>query len=145
MFNPADFMNTSTETVLETSYTPVPENEYTAVVKSVEAVTLGEKQSPALQVKYLIDDTSVRELTGMEEVLVSQTVWLDIDENTGLLAAGKNKNIKLGKLREAVGQNDGRPWMPSMLEGQVVKIQVKHSVNPNSGAINANVTQTTSA
>jgi hypothetical protein len=111
----------------------------------VEAVTLGEKQSPALQVKYLIDDTSVRELTGMEEVLVSQTVWLDIDENTGLLAAGKNKNIKLGKLREAVGQNDGRPWMPSMLEGQVVKIQVKHSVNPNSGAINANVTQTTSA
>jgi hypothetical protein len=145
MFNPADFMNTSTETVLETSYTPVPENEYTAVVKSVEAVTLGERQSPALQVKYLIDDTSVRELTGMEEVLVSQTVWLDIDENTGLLAAGKNKNIKLGKLREAVGQNDGRPWMPSMLEGQVVKIQVKHSVNPNSGAINANVTQTTSA
>jgi hypothetical protein len=145
MFNPADFMNTSTETVLETSYTPVPENEYTAVVKSVEAVTLGERQLPALQVKYLIDDTSVRELTGMEEVLVSQTIWLDIDENTGLLSAGKNKNIKLGKLREAVGQNDGRPWMPSMLEGQVVKIQVKHSVNPNSGAINANVTQTTSA
>lgn len=143
-FNPDDFMNVQTEEVLETEYTPIPEDEYLAVIKKVEADTYGEKNSPALAITWLIDDEGVKALTGMDEPTCRQTIWLDIDENTGFLAIGKNRNVKLGKLRAALGQNDGRPWSPAMLEGQVARVQIKHRMS-NDGAPQANVVAVTSA
>jgi hypothetical protein len=62
----------------------------------------------------------------MAEPSVSQSLMLDMTES-GALAVGTNKNVNLGRLREALGQNvSGRPWSPNMLQGQVARISVKH-------------------
>jgi hypothetical protein len=48
---------------------------------------------------------------------VRQDVWLDQDSN-GDLDYAKGKNVGLGRLREALGQNSpGAAWSPAMLKG----------------------------
>lgn len=127
-FDADAFMNTEVEGALETEYVPVPENEYTAVIKEVNARTT-EKGSPLLEIIWIIDDQGVRDLLGMDEPTVRQTVWLDINEQTGTLEFGKNKNVQLGRLREALGQNDGSPWSPGRMAGQVATVNIKHRLS----------------
>jgi hypothetical protein len=43
---------------------------------------------------------------------------------------GTGKNIQLGRVRAALGQNDeNKPWKFSMLVGAAAKIKVEHSPN----------------
>jgi hypothetical protein len=132
-FDPDVFMQQQTDESNSTVFTPVPPDEYMAVISDVQAKMTKTKQGerPVLNVKYEIDSQAVREETGMEKPFVQQTIWLDLTE-TGMLDTGKGKNVQLGKLREAVGQNQhGRPWAPAMLLGQVVKIVTKLRDNPD--------------
>ena len=123
-FNAEAFLNTEVEGVGEVDYTPIPEAEYRAVIKGVKADTTP-KGSPLLEVIWIIDDQGVRDLIGMDEPTVRHTVWLDINEQ-GALEFGKNKNIALNRLREALGQNDGKPWSAAQMLGQVATINLKH-------------------
>lgn len=143
-FNPDDFMNTQVAEPLETSYSPIDEGEYTAVIEKVEAATVGSEDKPVLNVFWSIDDAGVKEATGLDNPTVRQTIWLDIGGN-GQLEAGKNKNVVLGKLRTALGQNTGAPWAPTMMIGKVAKVRVSHTTNPNTGAVYANVKEVASA
>ena len=113
----------------ETRYTPIPEGDnYLAVVSGLKGDNVN--GDPVLRIELSIDDEKAREVSGMAEPKVEATLWLDI-ENGGL-AFGPNKNVQLGRLREAVGQNDpAKPWSPKMLEGQVCKVAIKHRVNDN--------------
>jgi hypothetical protein len=138
MFNPDDFMNTQTNDTLDTSYAPIPEGEYTAVIDKVEAATVGTENRPVLNVYWVIDDQGVKEFTGLDTPSARQTIWLDIGAN-GQLEAGKNKNIALGRVRSALGQNTGAPWAPTMMQGKVATVRITHTTNPNTGAIYANV------
>ena len=74
------------------------------------------------------------ELTGLDRPMVRQDIWLDLDES-GRIAQGKNKNVRLGRVRSAVGQNtDGQPWSPSQLRGAgPVLIMVGHRYNKETG------------
>ncbi len=135
-FNPEQFMSTEIEGKGETDYTPIPEGEYDGVIKAVEATTTP-KGSPLLELTWIVDDQEAREISGMAEPTVRQSIWLDITE-AGALEFGPNKNIQLNRVREALGQNDGRPWAPNMLMGQVAKIEVKHDLL-NDGRIMARV------
>lgn len=137
MFNPDDFMHTQVEEVTETSFSPIPEGEYPAVIKEVKADTVGENALPVLNITWTVDDEEARQFTGMDEPSVRQTLWLDIDAN-GMLETGKNKNIQLGRLRDALNQNTGAPWSPSMMEGQVARVHITHTAGKND-AIYANV------
>jgi hypothetical protein len=48
---------------------------------------------------------------------VRQDIWLDQDAN-GDLDYSKGKNVGLGRLREALGQNQpGQAWSPAALKG----------------------------
>jgi hypothetical protein len=123
-FNAEAFMTTEVEGVGETEYTPIPEDEYRAVIKEVKADSTP-NGSPLLEVIWIIDSEEVRKLVGMDEPTVRHTVWLDINEQ-GALEFGKNKNIALNRLREALGQNDGKPWSASSMLGQVATINIKH-------------------
>jgi len=142
MFNPEDFMNTETTVQNETDYTPMPEGEYPAVISKLDSRMAG--STPVLDVTWMIDDQAVREQTGMDEPTCRQTIWLDVTESGGL-EAGANKNVQLGKLREALGQNDGSPWSPQMLNGQPARVIVKHSSPNEQGAVYANVVQVAAA
>jgi hypothetical protein len=59
---------------------------------------------------------------------VRQNIFLDLTSQGGL-DFGKGRNVSLGQLREALGQNmTGRPWSFGMLGGGVAKIKVKHRI-----------------
>ena len=137
-FSADAFMGTEVEGVGETEYTPIPESEYTALIKEVKADTTP-KGNPFLELIWIIDDQSVRDLIGMDEPTVRQTLWLDINDGGGL-EFGKNKNIQLNKVRSALGQNDGKPWSPNMMRGQPATILIKHRLGEQ-GQIYADVKQ----
>ena len=138
VFDPDTFMHQEVETQMETIFTPVNEGEYNAYIDTLEASTVNTQDRgtvPVLYVTYAITDDEVKEELEMEKPTVRQMLWLDFDEQTGGLASGKNKNIKLGNIREAVGQNiDGQPWSPTQLIGAgPVVIKVGHRFNKETG------------
>ena len=115
-FDKEAFMNAIVEDANETKFTPVPEAEYEAYIDSVEADEINDK--PVLQVDFALIDEDLKIEMNMDKVTIRKTYWLDFTEE-GALDFGKNKNIQLGLLREACGQNvAGEPWAPSMLAGQ---------------------------
>ena len=63
---------------------------------------------------------------GRDKVVVFKQFILDIDEN-GALDTGKNKNIDLGRVQTAVGQQNDKPWSISKLRGAgPVMVKVVH-------------------
>lgn len=129
-FDPQAFMSSQFTEANETSFKAVPEGDYQAVINKVEAASWqskdGSKSGLKLDLDWIIDDEAARQSTGMAEPHVKQSIMLDLTDS-GALAVGTNKNVNLGKLRDAVGQNtSGRPWSPPMLQGQVARISVKH-------------------
>lgn len=127
MFNPDDFLSGTVTGEMATSMEPVPEGEYPALIKDVAArQTQSEKGTfTILDITWQIDDPAVAEAVGMDSPTVRQSIFLDTTESGGL-DLGKGKNVQLGRLREAVGQNDSGPWSPSHLAGQVAKVRVAH-------------------
>lgn len=138
-FNPDTFLNTETSDANATAYTPVPEGEFQAAIKAVKPRVLTDGRA-VLDITWSVDDEVARQETGMAEPSVRQTIWLDTTESGGL-DFGKGKNVGLGRLREAVGQNQaGKPWAPGMLVGQVAKVKVGHSIDKRDNVtINADV------
>lgn len=131
-FNPDTFLNTEANEANSTEYTPVPEGEFTASIKSIKPRVLSDGRA-VLDVNWIVDDEAARQETGMAEPSVRQTLWLDVTDAGGL-DFGRGKNVGLGRLREAVGQNQsGKPWAPGMLVGQVAKVKVSHSIDKRDG------------
>jgi len=126
-FDPDTFMSQTTEESCETTYKPIPEGDYQAVITKVEG--RNPKGNAILDVHWGIDDPSLGAELGIENPTVRQSVFLDVNDQ-GALMTGANKNVQLGRLRDAVNQNaPGQPWAPSMLEGQVARISVKHRID----------------
>jgi hypothetical protein len=110
-FNPESFMNSTVSEANSTQYEQVPEGEFSAAIDTVTPRTTGTGKA-LLSVKWKVDDEGVRTTTGMAEPSVFQTVWLDVTESGGL-DFSRGKNVQLGKLRDALGQNaPGKPWSP---------------------------------
>lgn len=138
-FNPDTFANSVIEGEMDTKRTPVPIGEYTAIIEDFKPRTA--KDSALLDITYMIDDAGVKQALGRDKVTCRQSIFLDIDESGGL-DRGPGKNIQLGKLREAVGQNGPSAWSPSMLVGQTLKVKVTHRSNPETGDIYDQITGT---
>jgi hypothetical protein len=140
-FNPEAFMSASIQGANDTQSMQVPEGDFQGMISKVEPRVVGqENPRPIIAITWKVDDEGVRQLTGRAEPTVRQTIWLDVTESGGL-DMGKGKNAQLGKLRDALGQNDaGKPWNPGMLQGGVARIKVKHSLDKRDGVtINAEV------
>lgn len=143
-FSPDNFLSTPISGAMSTEIKPIPEGEYTALIDSVKGRMAGDK--PVADVVYIIDNEDVRKATGMQKPQCRQTLWLDLTP-AGALDLDEGKNVGLGRLRQAVNQNQpGQQWMPSMLVGQAVKITVKQTMGEgaNAGKIYSNVTAVTS-
>ncbi len=121
-FDPAAFMQTEVEGSLDTKYPTIPEGEYQGVIDKVEART--PKDSVIMEVFWKLDDDALREATGLDNPQVRQSIFLDVDAETGMMEMGQGKNIGLGRLREALNQNDGGAWSPNYLIGQVANVTV---------------------
>ena len=128
-FNSDDFLNSQTiDSKLETSFSPIPAGEYIGMISKLEAKEQPKDDNSGvwtiLNITWTVDDARARDATGMQSPTIRDSVFLDIDPDTKKLATGKNKNIGLGRLLEAVGLN-GQPGNPfQMLPGKIAKLQV---------------------
>jgi len=129
-FDPDLFMNTTVSTVLPTKMVPVPPGEYTAIIDDVKT-RQNTDGSVVMDVSWSIDNADVAAKTGRTKNVVRQSIWLDFEN--GVLAASEGKNVGLGRLRDALGQNTGAPWSPTMLKGGVAKVKVVPNINKDTG------------
>ena len=129
MFNPEEFMNTQFEAAeFETRRSLIPPGDYTVVIDNLEFATVGDRNLPIIRARYKIVNASEPELN---DRMLFDTIWLDMDEQGKSLLRGPDKNLRLGQLLEACHLN-GKPWSPGMLQGQVILVQVGVGVNKRS-------------
>lgn len=123
------FLSVGTEESMETAFPTIPDGDYPAFISKVEANKFdgkdGKPDSYMLEVSWEIQDEGVKAETGMEKPTARQRVFLDVNAD-GALLTGKGKNIQLGRLREALGQNKpGQRWSPAMLNGSFATVRVR--------------------
>lgn len=128
VFNPESFLTQQETGALSTKFEPVPDGEYPAMIgadeNAVKARTTASGRA-ILDVTWEINDPDLATRLGREKIIIRQSVFLDLTPQ-GTLDRAKGKNIQLGRLREALSQNDpSRPWSPLSLRGAgPVKIRV---------------------
>lgn len=128
-FNPQAFLNQTVHAPMATQITPCPEGEWQAIISTKIPVEewFGEaewkdknsgqmKSQPTCKVPVEIVDSRAKELMNRENIVVSYDMFLDVDSN-GHLDTGEDKNVRLGALRDALGQNEDSSWVFSKLYG----------------------------
>lgn len=132
-FDPNEFVNQSTEGAMEETFSPIPEDEYQVMIlnnqdnerQQIRIREINTKNGPG----YVMDVPMRVDAPGNEEAherIVRWSGFLDFTPEHGF-EFGPNKNVQLGQLRAAAGQNEpGKPWKPADLEGQILKVKVKH-------------------
>jgi hypothetical protein len=125
MFDPDKFMDQTTSEVGSTKYELIPTGEYPALVDDIKfrSVTTKNGESVAVDIQWILNAPEVAAKMGREKLSVKQGFFIDTDANGGF-DMSKGKNVRLNQVREAVGQNDGKPWKPSMLKGQMALVKV---------------------
>ena len=126
-FDADELLNMQAEGSMETRYTPCPEGEWPAYVSKLEGRSGESEKGPwtVLDVTWTVTAPEVIQELGVDEPKVRQSIFLEFNE-AGQLAMGKGKNVRLGRLREAVGQNGAGPWAPGNLEGASAIVRVGH-------------------
>lgn len=149
VFNAAQFLGTTTEDVGEAKYYPIPVGEYKGQIEKVDAKQIISKRDGEkfiiLELVWIILDEEAKKATEQETPRARQSIFLDLTTQGGL-DFGKNKNVPLSKLREAVGQNrQGRAWAPPHLMGCQATVMVAHDVNEETGEVRAVIRTVTGA
>lgn len=133
MFDADSFLQASIQGSNSTKVTPVPIGEYPGVIEKVVPRQWQSKDGTvsgvALDVFWLVEDQGVKDHLGRDTVSCKQGIMLDLTPQGGL-DMSPGKNVGLGRLREAVGQNDAsKPFSFQNLPGLMAKINVQHRVN----------------
>jgi hypothetical protein len=136
-FDPDVFLGLTVDKELDTKTIPIPPGTYPGVIEDVKPKLITSNNTGEeyliFEVFFRIDDESVKQATGRDKPRTRMSIFVDRTESGGIDVA-KGKNIQLGKLRDAVNQNNpGQPWAPSMLKGAACRIKVGHRKDPNSG------------
>ena len=132
-FDPDQFLNAAVTGSNSTKVIPVPIGSYQGVIEKVAPRQWqsrdGSQTGISLDVFWLVEDQGVKEHLGRDTVVCKQGIMLDTTPQGGLdMAPGKN--VGLGRLREAIGQNDAsQPFSFHNLPGQTAKIDVKHRID----------------
>jgi hypothetical protein len=132
-FDPDAFLNFEYESATETKRQLTPAGWHEIYIESFELIRPKQFQnkqtgamewsSPIFKPKCVIEDEGVRTLMGVTDperkLYVYPQLYLDVTE-TGAIDMGPNKNISLGQIRQACGQNnEGVRWRISDLAGSV--------------------------
>lgn len=138
-FDVSSFLAQTITEANDTKIVNVPPGEYNATIKNVEVKqwTAKDGSSAGLKLAFMasIDDPAVTVVTGRAPTNVKAELMLDLTD-AGNLDNGKGKNVRLGKLREAVRQNTpGAPFSFLALEGQMVKVKISQRPDPNDSSI----------
>ncbi len=136
MLNTEQFLQTTTAEVLDDRLDPCPAGEWRAQAGAPEIKDFTYKsgdregqQGFRMVIRWEILDEEVMEQLDREKVTVQQSVLLDLNETQDGLDFGKGKNIGLGQIRTALGQNEpGADWSPAMIESGIAVIKVSNDV-----------------
>lgn len=129
-FDAASFIQSTIDKPMETDYQLCPEGTFQAMIGDFneDAVTRIEfeyKRGPKagipgsmikFNVPFSIQDPAVLASMGRDNVQVEMQLILDVNE-LGQLAWGKDRNVKLGQIRDAVNQNNPGSWSIMNLRG----------------------------
>lgn len=130
MFDPTAFLNDTIAAPLATRRDPLPEGEVVCQITKLDTVS-GEKDGRAwykLNVVLDIADSAYLDKAQREKASLTYGIMLDVNEGGGL-AMGPNKNVSLGRLREATGTNSPGRSLNDMV-GQYVKARIGHRPDP---------------
>lgn len=133
------FMQQPVTAVLDTSMPLYPTGTYTLQVEGTDdSVKFRTGKSKATNEDWVSLDLKCRIVSSDEmniadiakergaspdKLFITHSVMLAVNAS-GALLVGSGKNVDLGALREAVGQNTDKPWAFGMLKGQVFKAKV---------------------
>jgi hypothetical protein len=133
MIDIQQFMNATYNEANSTKREANPVGEYPMKIDEVELETFPGVKDPTktylkLKLRLEILDPGVKAQLGRDKVVQFDDWLLDLTDGGGL-DFGKGKNVRLGKVRDAVGQNvAGVPWAFPMLKGQVLKGKIEHEM-----------------
>ncbi len=138
-FDPETFMDTSFDQgSMSTSIILPPAQDWTASISKLTARKFTMKDSgedrATLDIQWCIENESCQKATNQDKSFAKQTLWLDFKtvNSQTVLDFDEGKNVGLGRLREALGQNKkGAKWQPGMLLGGVGLIKVIHRPDKN--------------
>lgn len=141
-FDAEKFMQTNVTGPTSTAVLICPEGEYRAVVddgdKAIVARTFpgkdGKADSHQASVLFSILDEGAKAAVKRDKCLVPFNIWLDVT-SSGDLDMSEGRNVGLGRLRAALGQNDGA-WNPPMMKGKgPVMVKVSHRADQKDPSI----------
>lgn len=131
-FDPDTFLSTTYKETTDTKLIPVDEGEFMCQATKVAAKKITAKTGLdyyVLEVSWQVLDEDQKKKTGLEKPMARQSMFLELNES-GNLDMSKGKNVDLGRLREALGQNSStKPWAPSHIVGMTAYCKVKHDVD----------------
>ena len=135
MFDPETIMDVELDGSNSTQVIPVPEkDDYIGLIKDEKSIipnkfynTETGKTSYSLDIVWHLDDEDAKAVTGKEEPTVRQKIWLDVTPD-GKIDMSEGKNVGLGRLREAIGKNEGAFSFRDLV-GQIAQLRVKHRMN----------------
>ena len=129
-FDPDLFLGGEIEGGFETSYARVQPGEYSAMIDDVKVRKINTKDgmSAVMDVTWLILDEDVKKETELERPTCRQGIFLDVNGKGGL-ERGRNKNIALGRLLEALGIDKGSKWNPEGLKSSLATVRIEHKPN----------------
>ena len=132
-FDANAFLQSQISASNSTQTIPCPAGDFTGIIDKVSARQWqskdGSQTGVALDVFWDIEDAEVKQQLDRTQVIVKQSIMLDLTANGGIDQA-KGKNVGLGRLRDAVGKNnEGEVFTFDMLPGLAAKVRVTHRVD----------------
>lgn len=126
-FDPDTFMQQTVDGPMSTEITKCPEGEFQFMIDDFDAKafriiewpdknTGDQREGLIFECPCLCMDDGVKQQLGRDRVTVPVKMFIDRTPD-GKLDWGKDKNVKLGRLREAVNQNGAGPWQTLQLRG----------------------------
>jgi hypothetical protein len=130
-FDPATFLDATLPGANSTKFEVIPAGTYRAFISDLEfkngtVQKEGENYGKpwySLSIKWQLEDEGLKAQLGRPTITAYQSLMLDVTSEG--LDMGKGKNVRLGKLREAIGLNSG-PVQFSAFKGRPATVQVTH-------------------
>lgn len=148
LFNPDEFMQQTVDAPMETKYQLAPEGTFEAQIgefnsTAFQKIDFEYKKGPKVgeqgsmtkfECPFVTQDPKVlAAMEGRESVTLFMQMIIDRTPE-GAIDYGKDKNVRLGKLRAAVNQNAAGAWnFPMLMNSGKLLIKVKHEEYESGG------------
>lgn len=126
-----------------TSFKPVPEGDYKAIIDKITPRQFTSKEKKVytvLDISWNILDDRLKAIMERDTIRVQQTVFLEIDEDDNSIQFGDDTNVQLGRLRQALGQNDGSAWSIGKMVGEMALVRVTQRAREIEGQADPEIT-----